>query len=310
MNTLIASLYEELLSKMTSAPLGQTLPLALRLARELGDKAFEKWVRLELAGYLRDNVAMSEDVVVPEYRTVAGQHTDTNGRPLLIQDPKLYFVNEYRLRYGIEELEKMAGRTGTLAIQDPQTIQIIREGLKVDVHAFKFSPIAVSGILSNIRHRLSDWLYEIRVKYPQVLSSVQDNIAGANPSSNQSQQVHIYIGDGTSITGDFVIAHSIAGSFNKAESASISNELRDLLKSLAKESAKMSEVLPKEAAKQVAQDLETLTAETTSKTPRKRWWQLSAEGLRQAAQDVGEIGKPVLQLVAQIVEILSRSPSP
>jgi len=66
----------------------------------------------------------------------------------------------------------------------------------------------------------------------------------------------------------------------------------------------MGEALPQEKAEQVARDLQTLVAEESSKKPRKQWWQLSIEGLKKTAKDVGEIGKPVLELVAKIVLIL------
>ena len=59
----------------------------------------------------------------------------------------------------------------------------------------------------------------------------------------------------------------------------------------------MGEALPQEKAEQVARDLQTLVAEASSKKPRKQWWQLSIEGLKKTAKDVGEIGKPVLELV-------------
>lgn len=64
----------------------------------------------------------------------------------------------------------------------------------------------------------------------------------------------------------------------------------------------------KEGAEQVARDLETLTAEATSKEPRRKWWELSIEGLKDAAKNIGEIGKPVLELATRIVAILSGLP--
>ena len=37
----------------------------------------------------------------------------------------------------------------------------------------------------------------------------------------------------------------------------------------------------------MASDLETLTKEATSRSPRRRWWELSAEGIKEAAKTVG-----------------------
>ena len=60
---------------------------------------------------------MTHDVVVPEYRTVGGQWYDEFGRVFLVTDPKLGFVNETRLRPGVEELEGFVGKTGVPSIR-------------------------------------------------------------------------------------------------------------------------------------------------------------------------------------------------
>jgi hypothetical protein len=121
-------------------------------------------------------------------------------------------------------------------------------------------------------------------------------------------KISVKLGDGTVVYGDVVVANSIQNSFNTASKADIPNDLKELLKELTKSVAKMSENLAKEDAKIVARDLENLTAEATSKTPRKQWWQLSVKGLTKAAKDIGEIGKPVLELAAKIVSILTVMP--
>jgi hypothetical protein len=137
---------------------------------------------------------------------------------------------------------------------------------------------------------------------------VCEKIENLHVETMNMTKIEVTLGDGTTIQGDFVVANSIKDSFNKVENANVSNELKSLLKDLAKSVATMSEHLPKEIAGQAARDLETLAAEATSKTPREKWWQLSAEGLTKAAKDIGEIGKPVLELAAKIVAILTVMP--
>jgi len=87
-------------------------------------------------------------------------------------------------------------------------------------------------------------------------------------------------------------------------SVSVSDDIKGLLEQLVQEVEKISVGLPAETARQVKQDLNVLSEEAKSETPRKEWLQLSAEGLKKAATDVGEIGKPVLELVARIVPLL------
>jgi hypothetical protein len=117
------------------------------------------------------------------------------------------------------------------------------------------------------------------------------------------------LGDNATIYGDFVVANSIRDSFNKAASANVSDEIKSLLKDLAVAVGKMSEKLSEEQAEKIVRDLETLTAEAISKKPRRKWWELSVEGLKEAAKNVGEIGKPVLELATHIVAALSGLPA-
>lgn len=88
------------------------------------------------------------------------------------------------------------------------------------------------------------------------------------------------------------------------EITGVSTDIKPLLDQLAQAVENMSSELPDEVARQVRQDLSVLIGEAGSKTARKEWWQLSAEGLKKAATDVGEIGKPVLELVSRIVPLL------
>jgi hypothetical protein len=117
------------------------------------------------------------------------------------------------------------------------------------------------------------------------------------------KRIEVVLGDYATIHGDFVVANSIKDSFNKADSAT-NDALSDLLKELAAAVGKMSELLPKEKAREVATDLAVLTDEATREKPRRRWWELSIEGLTKAAEDVGEIGTPVIQTATKIASFL------
>ncbi|HEC36031.1 MAG TPA: hypothetical protein ENI39_05800 [Anaerolineae bacterium] len=155
-------LYHEIAQKAASEPLSRLLPSMLTLARRINNPDLENWVRLEMGGYLRENPAMNDDVVVPAYRTIAGQRSDEFGRPLIISDPELHFVNEDRIRSGVAELEHLARSRDMLTIRNPAANEIIRKQLGVEVTRFTFHPSAIAGVLSNIRSRLLDWLSEIQ----------------------------------------------------------------------------------------------------------------------------------------------------
>jgi hypothetical protein len=117
--------------------------------------------------------------------------------------------------------------------------------------------------------------------------------------------IKVDFGNGNIFHGDVVVAEKIKNSFNKADKASLPDDLKDLLKQLAVAVGKMSEALSKDEAEQVARDLETLTTEATSVKPRRQWWELSLEGLKKAAKNVEEIGAPVIRLASEIAAILA-----
>ncbi len=119
------------------------------------------------------------------------------------------------------------------------------------------------------------------------------------------KKIEVTFGDGAVIHGDFVVANSIKDSFNKIESAKLSGDLKKSLKELTVAVGKMSEKLKKDEAQETARNLETLVLEATSEKPRRKWWELSIEGLKEAAINIGEVGKPVIELATQVALILA-----
>jgi hypothetical protein len=145
-----------MIEKAEKLPLSQSLPSALRLALAANDSELATWIRLELLGYTRDNPAMTQQIVVPEYRTVRGQWFDSYGRLFLVQDPKLDFMNETRLRAAVGELESFVGADGVLSQSMSDVAQLIQDHLHVDVNEFRFTPHSVEQVLANIRAQLLD----------------------------------------------------------------------------------------------------------------------------------------------------------
>jgi len=164
----VVTIYKNLLATIMSEPLSKTLPSVFQLTQALGNKEFENWIRLEMDGYFNTNPALNDNTVVPPYRTVCGQYTDELGRPFIIKDPGLQFINENCLRNGVAELEKMERCNEVLSIRDICAANLIREHLKVEISKFTFNPIAVSGVLSGIKTRLLDWLQAIQPNIDEI----------------------------------------------------------------------------------------------------------------------------------------------
>ena len=73
---------------------------------------------------------------------------------------------------------------------------------------------------------------------------------------------------------------------------------------LHEEMAKIGGQLPPDDAKDAAQDLETFTHEATKAKPRRKQWQLSAEGIMKAAQSVGQVGATAIVLVKELLPLM------
>lgn len=172
------------------------------------------------------------------------------------------------------------------------------------VASFKLRDVLVHYREGLLQSELKDALNKALITTPVVVESVRVTVQKIHGEATMSK-IKVTLGDGNTFYGNFVVAKSIENSFNKAAEANVSGELKDLLKQLAGAVGKMSERLPEEEAQRVARALETLTAEATSQTSDRRWWEVSVDGLKKAAANIGEIGKPVLEIATRIAAILS-----
>jgi hypothetical protein len=93
------------------------------------------------------------------YRTVAGEHTDEAGRPLVLPNPELGFVNEIRVRWGVAELEEYQRQGGHITVREPVSANLIRQHLGVEVTRYRFDSRQLVGVLSAIRARLAENLH-------------------------------------------------------------------------------------------------------------------------------------------------------
>ncbi len=121
---------------------------------------------------------------------------------------------------------------------------------------------------------------------------------------NMTNNRIINIGKGATISAPVIIADQIQHSFNVLEKSSVNPEVKALITDLIKQVAEASQKMPEEKAKQVGSDAEALATEVASGAPRKRWYELSIDGLREAATAVGEVGKPILETTAKLLPLL------
>lgn len=99
--------------------------------------------------------------------------------------------------------------------------------------------------------------------------------------------------------------HARGYRFNKVQQAAGLNvELKEILGQLTQTVIPVTEALPKDQAKQLAEDLSIFTNEVTKENPRPKWWNLNLDGIKEAASAVGTIGTAALQLAAKAATLL------
>src|SRR5262249_54118250 len=106
----------------------------------------------------------------------------------------------------------------------------------------------------------------------------------------------INIGSGATINAPVTIAETIQGSFNTIDESAADDELKRALRELATAVAEAARAASPEQAEHMASDLETVTREATRSTPRASWVRVGLDSLREAAQALGEIGLPIIEI--------------
>lgn len=150
-------------NKGADLPLSELLPHVLRLSKKIGNEELEHWVRMELYGYDKHG-GMREEDVVPEYREISGKYIDAFNNILVIDDPDLAFVNTYRFRLGVKELEELSNKSKMQNIRDENFVDLMRKQLKVEVLRFCFSPVSVAGVLNRIRNHLLEKIEKLDIE--------------------------------------------------------------------------------------------------------------------------------------------------
>lgn len=116
------------------------------------------------------------------------------------------------------------------------------------------------------------------------------------------------IGSGAQI-GTNVQAEAIQNSFNVVKEAAIPDQLRQNLTELIPLVQELSKQLGPVKGTQVTQDLQTLVNEAVKESPRQKWYELSADGLVEAAKAVASLAGPVTSAVRSVVALLSSGPT-
>jgi hypothetical protein len=118
------------------------------------------------------------------------------------------------------------------------------------------------------------------------------------------REYHVDVGgDFSGVIGDQV---RVQESFNRIEQAPIGEELKSALKELTAAAAQLQQQAPAELRRQIETlriDLEAFQQEAVRPEPRRRILEALGDGLRKTAEVAGDIGAPVVHLVATILRL-------
>ncbi len=146
---------------------------------------------------------------------------------------------------------------------------------------------------------------QVTAKVTAFIQQAQKTTTVINQVQGNQMNTTIHLGN-VNVTGDFnlVTAQNIQDSFNKAADAPVA-ELKERLQELALEVANLVKQLPPDEAESVSRDLSALSTEAVAKKPRKKWYDLSAEGILEAAKTVAELTGPVSTAVKAVLALLA-----
>lgn len=139
---------------------------------------------------------------------------------------------------------------------------------------------------------------------------IETSLGYAEDSPIETEAVHvsiqsIYIG-GDAVNTNIVAAHTIENSAISLSAATgVSEELKAFLTELHKAVGALTAALPDDEAELAAGDLEELTKQAMSGSPRPAFWRRAVDGLLAAAKKAADVGGPVVDLVTKVAALLA-----
>ena len=139
---------------------------------------------------------------------------------------------------------------------------------------------------------------------PKIMVIGEQTVNIKSVTATTYQEKVINIGNNNTINAPIAIADHIENSFNAVAGSKVHDDVKDLLRELIKNVNEVAKSKPGEVSESLARDVETLSKEVTSSRPRRKWYEMSIEGLKDAAVKIGEVGKPILETTGKLLPLL------
>jgi hypothetical protein len=145
------------------------------------------------------------------------------------------------------------------------------------------------------------------VQHLWVVNRDQARLVIGKDETYVKQEKVVNIGNNAQVSAPITIADSIESSFNTLNQSATDGETKQLLQELLTRINEVSKhVSPEQskAASEMAEAAEILVKEVARAEPRRRWYEFSVGGIRDAAKALGEIAEPVLDIVTKLMPII------
>ena len=106
------------------------------------------------------------------------------------------------------------------------------------------------------------------------------------------------------VYGSVLAAEKIENCLNTVQASQVDNDIKQLLTDLLKHIAELNSKVPAEVINQISRDAEDLVNEVNSPNPRKRNSSFSLDGIKEAAIQLGETAKPIIEIAEKISPFL------
>jgi hypothetical protein len=174
------------------------------------------------------------------------------------------------------------------------------------------------ALLNSVRRGIYDWpgkynVYDLRKVMNLVLPDSEISklnvmigsiIQGDNVGVKTVQKQTVNVGRDLT-NSNLIVAENIRDSFNSLKNSLANNDVKVLLQNLLREIEELNAKVPASSVvKELSDETQALINESTRETPRKRWYETSLEGIKEAALSLKEIGEPVLDIVEKLSPLL------
>ncbi len=186
---------------------------------------------------------------------------------------------------------------GGLATVTPLVLLVVA-GLLSLLRRLLFSSADQQRRIKDIEDHVRNLAKQMSLKKKTLLSIKQLTIAREVAVSNKRLTIK-----NSTINAPVFIAETIENSLNTIEKGNAPDAVKELLSELLARIANAGESLG-EGVDQLARDAESLSREASSESPRRKWYELSIEGIQDAAKAIGDVGVPILETTKKLLPLL------